>query len=156
MLVQDAQRRLVLHGSIVLLIGLSCGIPAVVEVMSGPGRMWQGAHAALLTLGVWLLAAGGILPLLTLADREAAGLRGSLLIMAYSFTFAVLVQAVTGTRSLSPGGGALGSLVFAANLSAVLGAFVSAALIGSGAANALRLSRAGLATATGSALPERT
>ncbi|HEU0012073.1 MAG TPA: hypothetical protein VFQ45_00230 [Longimicrobium sp.] len=125
----------------ILLVGLSCGIPAVVEVSAGSGRMWQGAHSALLILGVWLLAAAAVLPLLVLAERESAALRLSLPLMAYSFMVAVLVQAVTGTRAFGPDASPLNMLAFGANVLAVLGAFLSAALIASGASNALRDSR---------------
>jgi hypothetical protein len=142
----ETQLRLVLHGSVILLIGLACGIPSVVEVSAGSGRMWQGAHAALLTLGVWLLATAAVLPLLSLASREAAGLRLSLLLMAYCFTFAVIVQAVTGTRALGPDPSPLKMLVFVGNIFAVLGAFLSASLIALGASNALRDSRQALTT----------
>jgi hypothetical protein len=141
MLAPETQRRLVFHGSMILLIGLSCGLPSVVEVSSGSARMWQGAHSALLILGVWLLATAAILPLLLLAKREAAGLHVSLLVMAYSFTVAVIVQASTGTRALGPDSSPLNMLAFVANILAVLGAFLSASLTAVGAWNALRASR---------------
>ena len=137
----ETQRRLVLHGSMVLLVGVFCGIPSVVEVSTGSSRMWQGAHAALLLLGVWLLATAAILPLLLLEAREAAGLRWSLLLMAYSFMVAVIVQALTGVRALGPDPSPLNMLAFAANLLAVLGTFLSASLTAMGAWNALRASR---------------
>jgi hypothetical protein len=137
----EAQRRLVFHGSVILLIGLFCGVPSVVEVLTGSGRMWQGAHSALLILGVWLLAAAAVLPLLLLEEREATALRRSLLVMAYSFMVAAIVQAVTGVRALGPGLPPLNMLAFSANLLAVLGTFLSASLTALGAWKASRESR---------------
>ncbi len=134
----ETQRRLVLHGSVILLIGLFCGIPSVVEVSAGSGRMWQGAHSALLLLGVWLLATAAVLPLLVLEAREATGLRWSLLLMAYSFMVAVIIQAVTGERAFGPDRSPLNMLAFAANLLAVLGTFLAASLTALGAWNGLR------------------
>lgn len=145
----EIQRRLVLHGAVILLVALFCGIPAVVEVSAGSGRMWQGAHSALLILGVWLLASAAVLPLLMLERREAAALRRSLPMMAYSFTFAVIVQAVTGVRSFGPDRSPVHTLVFLANVLAVLGAFLSASLTALGAWNALRESRRSPAAASG-------
>src|SRR6185436_3452407 len=145
----DTQRRLVLHGAVILLIGLFCGLPSVVEVSTGSGRMWQGAHSALLLLGVWLLAMAAVLPLLLLQAREAIALRWSLLLMAYSFTFAVIVQAASGRRALGPDRSPLMMLVFVANILTVLGTFVSASLTALGAWNALRESRRSPATAAG-------
>jgi len=137
----ETQRRLVFHGAVILLIGLFCGLPSVIEVSTGSSRMWQGAHSALLILGVWLVATAAVLPLLLLEAREAAGLRWSLLTMAYSFMVAVIVQASTGVRALGPDASPLNMLAFAANLLAVLGTFLAAALTAMGAWNALRESR---------------
>jgi hypothetical protein len=134
----ESQRRLVFHGSVILLVGLFCGIPSVVEVSAGSGRMWQGAHSALLILGVWLIATAAVLPLLLLEAREATALRVSLLLMAYSFTLAVIVQALTGVRAFGPDRSPLNMLAFVANLLAVLGTFLSASLTALGAWNALR------------------
>ncbi|HYH82032.1 MAG TPA: hypothetical protein VEX86_19655 [Longimicrobium sp.] len=149
MLTPNTQRRLVFHGSVILLIGLFCGIPSVVEVSAGSGRMWQGAHSALLILGVWLIATAAVLPLLLLERREAIGLRVSLLLMAYSFMVAVIVQASTGERVFGPGPSPLNMLVFAANILAVLGTFLAASLTALGAWNALRASRTSPAATPG-------
>jgi hypothetical protein len=139
----------VLHGSVILLVGVSCGIPSVVEVSTGSARMWQGAHSALLLLGVWLLATAAVLPLLVLEAREAAGLRWSLLLMAYGFTVAVIVQAITGVRAFGPDRSPLNLLAFAGNVLAVLGTFLSASLTALGAWNGLREPRRSPAAAPG-------
>jgi predicted permease len=137
----DAQRRLVLHGAIILLIGLLCGYPSVVEEMGRSGRMWTAAHSALLTLGVWLIASAAVLPLLELPRREREALLLSLTGGAYSFMTAVVLQAATGVRAISPDVAGISLVAFAANLLAVLGTFLAASLTVLGAWNALRTSR---------------
>ena len=138
---REIQQRLALHGALILLIGFACGLPAVAEVSSGSGRMWQGGHSALLILGVWLLAMPSVTPLLVLAAREARALPAALLLMAWSFTVAVIAQAVLGERALGPSSSPVLMATFIANVLAVLGAFVSAALIAMGAWNALHPER---------------
>jgi hypothetical protein len=137
----DVQRRLVLHGAIILLIGLLCGYAAVFEEVSRSGRTWQAAHSALLLTGVWLIATAAILPLLELPPRERKALPLSLTGGAYSFMTAVLVQAVTGVRAISPDVTGISLVAFAANLLAVLGTILAASLTILGAWNALRASR---------------
>ena len=137
----DAQRRLVLHGAIILLVGLLCGYPSVVEEASRSGRMWTAAHSALLTLGVWLIATAAVLPLLELPRREREALLLSLTGGAYGFMTAVVIQAATGVRAISPDVSGISLVAFAANVLAVLGTFLAAALTVMGAWNALRSSR---------------
>lgn len=142
----DAQRRLVLHGAIILLIGLLCGYAAVVEEASRSGRAWQAAHSALLLLGVWLIATAAVLPLLELPRRERNALLLSLAGGAYSFMTAVIIQAATGVRAVSPDVSGISLVAFAANLLAVLGTILAASLTILGAWNALRASRREAAT----------
>ncbi|HEU4881100.1 MAG TPA: hypothetical protein VFT45_02610 [Longimicrobium sp.] len=137
----DAQRRLVLHGAIILLAGLLCGYAAVVEEASRSGRVWTAAHSALLMLGVWLIASAAVLPLLELPRREREALLISLTGGAYSFVTAVVIQAATGVRAISPDVSGISLVAFAANLLAVLGTFLAASLTAMGAWNALRTSR---------------
>lgn len=137
----DAQRRLVLHGAIILLVGLLCGLPSVVEEASGSGRAWQAAHAALLMLGVWLVATAAVLPLLELPRREREALLLTLSGGAYSFMAAVVIQAATGVRAVSPDVTGISLVAFGANLLSVLGTILAASLTVMGAWNALRLSR---------------
>ncbi|HEU4561003.1 MAG TPA: hypothetical protein VFS20_24340, partial [Longimicrobium sp.] len=124
----DAQRRLVLHGAIILLVGLVCGYAAVAEEASRSGRAWQAAHSALLLLGVWLIATAAVLPLLELPRREQNALLLSLIGGAYSFMTAVLIQAATGVRAISPDVSGISLVAFVANLLAVLATILAASL----------------------------
>jgi predicted permease len=113
----------------------------VIEEVNRSGRTWTAAHSALLTLGVWLIASAAVLPLLELPRRERHALLLSLTGGAYSFMTAVIIQAATGVRAISPDVGGISLVAFAANLLAVLGTFLAASLTVLGAWNALRTSR---------------
>lgn len=136
------QIQLLLHGAIVLFIGLLCGIPFAVAAGSAWGedavRAWRVAHAGMVAVGVMLLAIGAILPRLSLSDRPAAMLVWSLGLSAYSFTLGVLVAAMAGVRGLKEAGPALNQVVFAAYAVGAIGALLGVAVLIVGAAVALR------------------
>jgi len=134
----EAQRRLVFHGAVTFMVGLFCGLPSVVEVSLQSVRMWQAAHSALLLLGVWLIAMAAVWPVLQLPVRERTGLLWSLVGAAYSFMIAVIVQASTGVRAVSPDVSGISLVAFAANLAAVFSSFLAAALTIVGASQRLR------------------
>lgn len=118
----------ILHGAAVVLVGLVCGLAAVVEEIAGnEAGTWRAAHNALLLAGVWILATAAVMPSLVLGQRERTGLCWSLLAIAYAFTTTILVQAVTG-RVLAPGGSASGWVAFLGNIVTV-GASLLAALL---------------------------
>ena len=129
--------RLVLHGSVILLIALFCGLPSVVEVSGGTTRMWQAAHAALLLMGVWIFAAAAVLGFIVLKEIETFVLTRALIVAGYSLSFAAIVQAITGVRALGPSTSIVELSVFVANLIVVLASFLSASLTLIGAKNAM-------------------
>ena len=135
------QPRLVFHGAVILLVALSCGLPSVVEVSEGTTRMWQAAHSALLLMGVWIFAQAAIIGLIVLKKTEFAVLTWSLVAAGYSLSFAAVVQAATGVRTLGPSDSPIHMAVFLANLVVVLGSVLAASLTLIGAKNAIVTSR---------------
>jgi hypothetical protein len=135
----DRERSLLaLHGAIVLLLGLLSGLPAVYEELAGlQPTTWRAAHAALLLAGVWLLATAALLPSLVLPPRHRKTLAWALIATAYAFTGAVLIQAITGVRALSPRGTASSWIAFLANLATVPAGLLAALLTLLGAKDAL-------------------
>lgn len=130
---------IIVHGAAVLLLGLLLGLAAVVEELAGTQPlMWRAAHNALLLAGVWLLATGAVLHLLILPARQVAALCWSLVITAYAFVTAILIQAITGTRALSPGGTFLGTVAFVANILTVGAGLFAGVLTLAGAWAALK------------------
>src|SRR5688572_16039351 len=127
-MIDTHRSRLVLHGSVVLLIALFCGLPSVVEVSEGTTRMWQAAHSALLLMAVWMFAEAAVLAFVVLKEVEILVLTWSLILAGYSLTFAAVVQAITGVRALGPSTSIINMSVFVANLIVVLSSFLSASL----------------------------
>jgi hypothetical protein len=87
----NAERpRLIFHGSVIMLVALSCGLPSVVEVSAGTTRMWQAAHSALLLMGVWMIAQAALLGVIVLKQHERTVLTWSLVVTGYSLSFAAV------------------------------------------------------------------
>lgn len=130
---------IVFHGAAVVLVGLLSGLAAVAEELADAGpQTWRAAHAALLLAGVWLLATAAVLPVLSLSRQQAAALCWSLVATAYAFTTAILLQALTGVRTLAPGGSLSSWVVFIANIVTVGAGLLAALLTLLGARTALR------------------
>jgi hypothetical protein len=136
----DKERALILlHGAAVLLLGLLLGLAAVVEELAGTQpQTWRAGHAALLLAGVWLLAIAAVLPSLALAQQQKTALCWSLLVTAYGFATAILVQAGAGIRALAPGHSLAGWVGFVANITSVGAGLVAASLTLLGAVGALK------------------
>jgi len=130
---------LILHGAVLLLLGLLSGLPAVAEELAGvQPTIWRAAHGALLLAGVWLLASGPALPFLVLPPARKRVLCWSLVGTGYAFAAAVLIQAITGVRALSPHGTLSSWIAYLANLATVFTGLFAALLTLLGARAALR------------------
>jgi len=130
---------LIMHGAGIILLGLLAGFMAVVEELAGSQpTIWRASHGALLLAGVWLLASGPVLPTLVLPEKQRRALCWSLLVTGYAFTSAVLIQAITGVRALSPHGSLWTTIAYVANIVTPAAGVVAAVLTVSGARGALR------------------
>ena len=139
---EPLQMQILLHGAIVLFVGLLCGIPFGAAVGSTWGdeavRAWRVAHSGGVTVGLMLIAIGAVLPRLLLGDRAPSVLVWSLVVSAYSFTLGMVLAATGGVRGLRATGPALNWVVFAAYMVGSLGALLGVALMILGAYAALR------------------
>ena len=135
--------RLIFHGSIVLLVGLLCGFPTVVEAIASVEsvRVWHTAHEALIMMGIWMLAGSSVLPVLVLQRREATALVWSLLLMGYGFMTALVIGGVIGMTPFSPGGTPAAFTAFLGSVVGIFGAVMAAALTLMGARAALKAAR---------------
>ena len=133
--------RLILHGAIVLLVGLLCGLPTVVEAIDESARVWHTAHEALIMTGIWILAASSLLPALLLPRREATALVWLLIVMGYGFVVALVLGGAIGVSPFEPGHTPAAFVAFVAALVGIFGAVLSAALTIRGAAAALKAAR---------------
>ena len=137
----DHRPRLVLHGAVVLLVGLLCGLPTVSEDAGGVERHWHTAHEALIMMGVWMFAAAGILPALVLPQREQRALIWSLLLMGYGFATALVVGGIAGVSAFQPGNSPVNVAAFVAATAGILGAVMAALITLRGAHAATKASQ---------------
>jgi hypothetical protein len=136
---------LILHGAIVMLVGMFVGFPGFFVGMAHPmddevRLFYRQSHLIPLATGIWMIAVAGGLSQLSLSDRSASALVWSLVISAYSL---VLAQAIWGTALL------VGSsvqhppaqyLYAGALIVTAVGALIGTYLIVSGAYSALKQS----------------
>lgn len=130
--------RLILHGAVVLLIGLLCGLPTAVESINETARFWHTAHEALIMIGTLMLAESSVLPVLVLGAREARALQWSLLVMGYGFTTALVLGGVLGATPFEPGATPATFAAFLVAAVGIFGAVMTAILTLWGARAALR------------------
>lgn len=133
--------RLIVHGAIVLLVGLLSGLPTVIEASSESGRYWHTAHEALIMIGIWMLASSSLFPVLVLERREARGLLWAHLLMGYGFMTALLIGGAIGFTAFQPGGTPITFTAFIAATVGILGAVMASALTLMGARAALKAGR---------------
>ena len=137
---QGVQRSLVLHGSIVVMIGLLVGIPYGQAITGGMGaevvRAWRAAHDGLIMGGIMLVAVGPACGWVRLRPAVEALLGWSLIVSGYAFVLALVGAAVLGVRGLEPAGPGANLLVFGANTTGALGSLLGIGLLVGGAIGA--------------------
>lgn len=118
------QLQLLLHGTIMMLIGLLAGLPLMLAIDLGWGdasvHSWAVAHTSVTLTGVAFIAISAAFDHLVHGALEAAILVRSLLLCAYTFTVGLMVVGMAGVRGLAPIGPALNWVAF---ILFVIGAF---------------------------------
>ncbi len=136
---------LILHGAIMMLIGMFVGFPGFSVSRDYPMTddirlFFRQSHLIPLATGIWMIAIAGALPQLSLTDRSASALVWSLVVSAYSLVLAQTVWAIAllnGSDIKKPPA----EYPYAAFLIVTaLGALIGTYLIVSGAYSALRQS----------------
>lgn len=130
--------RIILHGAVVILIGLFCGFPTVVE--GDAERYWHTAHEALILTGTLMLAVSSVMPHLVLAKREATGLFWSLFATGYGLSVGTVLQGVLGQRAFGPSSSPLVMIAFIGIAIGIGGSITATALVVMGASAALKAS----------------
>ena len=130
--------QLILHGSMIILLGLLSGFLTVADSAGGPTRGWQSVHQTLLVFGVWMLATGSGGAALSLGAREARALMWSLVSAGYALLVVLVIRAATGVSGFSFGESPANTVAFMANVIVALGAILATLLTMDGAFRAAR------------------
>jgi hypothetical protein len=122
--------QLILHGSIILLIGLLCGWPYARALIRGKSEVstnaWRVAHLSLPIAAILLFALAAVLPQLRISGAMRAWMAWLFIVSSYAFTVALTLGASCGFRGLTFVPPLANRLVYAGNM---LGAALS--LVGS-------------------------
>jgi hypothetical protein len=113
-------RHLVFHGSIVLLVGLLCGVPYGRAInRHAPAHIihsWRVAHASLPIGAILMFAVAALLSSFAVVNQVKWLIAIALIISAYAFCISLPLGAITGHRGLSSSGSLTAKLVFAGNM----------------------------------------
>ena len=141
-----AQLQILLHGLIILLVGLLCGVPYGRAITHGWGeeavRGWRLAHFSLVVGGLWLMIVAAVSHLLVLGRGGIAALVYSVVTSGYAFTAALVTGAIGGVRGLDAAGPILNTVAFAGNVVASVASLVWVVVSIVGTVRALRESDA--------------
>ena len=123
-------KQLILHGSIILLLGLLCGWPYARALIRGKSEVstnaWRVAHLSLPIAAILLFAMAAVLPQLRISSATRAWMAWLFIVSSYAFTVALTLGACYGFRGLTFDPPLINRAVYAGNM---LGAALS--LIGS-------------------------
>ena len=123
-------RQLAFHGTVVLLIGLLCGIPYGRAINRGsPAHVtaaWRLAHASLPAGAVLMLAVSGVLSAFEVTATVKWLIAVALIVSSYAFSFSLPLAAAVGHRGLSPSGPLSARLVFFGNSLGAIASLVAA------------------------------
>ena len=132
---------LVMHGLIVVLLGLLVGFPYASAVTGGWGaeaeRAWLMAHLEGVLNGLLVIALGVAAPHLKLSGAQARWLRLGALAAGYGNIAAATLGAASGARGLVPGGPLANWTVYALFVIAIVGVLAALGIALMGARNAL-------------------
>lgn len=123
-------KQLILHGSIILLLGLLCGWPYARSLIRGKSEVssnaWRVAHLSLPIAALLLFALAAVLPQFRISVVTRAWMAWLFIVSSYAFTVALTLGASCGFRGLTFEPPLINRVVYAGNM---LGAALS--LIGS-------------------------
>jgi hypothetical protein len=113
-------RYLLFHGSIVLLIGLLCGMPYGIAITNKQAdeviRAWKLAHGAITMGGGMMVAMAAILSFLQVDELWKWLLAIAFISSGYGFCFALTIEPFVGDRGLAWTGTPLNKVVYVGNI----------------------------------------
>lgn len=134
-------KQLVLHGAVILLIGLLCGAPlgsAIVRRKSEETvRAWRVAHTSLVAGGMLLLVVAATVNRLMMDLWSMLAMVCAFIAGGYAFALSLPLAAWSGHRGLVPAAPFLNRVIYLANMAGALGLLVGGALLVWGAYSGL-------------------
>lgn len=129
----DAVRLLLVHGVIVMCLGLLAGFPFWLAIIRDRGasrvQAWRVAHTTVLVDGLLLMVVALIGPHLRIGPALMAVVTWALVASAYGFVFALIGGAWVGERGLNPIPRGVNSLFFVGHAVGATGATVGMGLV---------------------------
>lgn len=133
-----AARHLLFHGSIVLLVGLLCGVPYGLAITRAWGeervRAWRLAHGSLSLGATTMIAVAAIFSVLRVEPPWHWAIAGAFIASGYGFCFALVLEPLVGQRGLAWSKHVANNAVFVGNvvgaISSLLGALALALAAG--------------------------
>lgn len=126
-------RTLVVHGTIVLLLGIVSGIPFWLAIILTRGddsiRAWRVAHTTLLGTGLTMILVSVVLPYVQVEPPLGQWLVVSLVSAGYGFVFALIGGAAVGERGLNPVPVGVNTVFFLGHAVGAIGSFVGIVLL---------------------------
>lgn len=130
---ETAARQLVLHGSVVLLLGLLFGAPYAKAIKrNAPAQIihsWRVAHQSLPIGATLMLAVAAMLGFFQVGQEVKWALSSSLIVSAYAFCISTPLAAITGDRGLAFGSKGVARLVYLGNMVGAVTSVVGAVLL---------------------------
>ena len=121
-----------LHGSIVLFLGLLCGMPYGAAIVGAwgdePVRAWKLAHMEGVQNGILVLALAGAAGFSALSARSERIVVWGAILAAYGNILGAVMGALSGYRGLAPEGPLANALVFVAFMFGMWGVLIAVPL----------------------------
>ena len=112
--------QLLLHGTIVLIVGLLAGVPYGRAITAGNSeeriRAWRVAHTGLTSGGGVMIAVAGVLSQLTAGAAIHWTIVAALAVSGYGFAVALPLGAIAGQRGLTASGPVSNRIVYCGNI----------------------------------------
>jgi hypothetical protein len=138
--------RMVLHGTVVIVIGLLAGFPHALVItgqLAGSERAWRMAHLEGVLNGLLVLVVAAVADRLVLSRRRHAVIAWSLIVAAYGNVVASILGAMWNVRGLNASPPGTNLVVYAIFFVAVVGVFLGLVLLAMSAARRSRVATAG-------------
>jgi uncharacterized membrane protein len=129
----QAVQFVMVHGSIVLLLGVLTGFPFWVAIIRESDRStvraWRVAHTTLISSGLAILVVGLMAPYISLTSALGSVLAWGMVVSGYSFAFAMVLGAITGSRALTVKPIGLNTILFVGHLVGGAGAIIGVCVL---------------------------